>query len=326
MTGYRRINEQDRESILIYLNTGDRQSDIAAKLGVTQPTISRELKKGLCKGMYNPFLVQRKTKARLQSKKPNLKINKQTWLIIENHLAIRWSPYQIASFLHANQNDARVVSVSEKTIYNYLHFHMKGELQKLAMHELRQKGKTRRKKGEETRGKLPNMTLIDERPEEINARTVPGHWEGDLIIGKNHKSALSVIVERQTRLVLIDRLESYTAREVRNSIEKRLRKVAPQFVNSLTCDQGKEMAEHELLARKIKMKVYFCHPHSPWEKGTCENTNFLIRDMLDGETDFRNLSQLQISRIARLLNERPRKTLGMKTPKEKFKELCVESY
>ena len=326
MTGYRRINEQDRESILIYLNTGDRQSDIAAKLGVTQPTISRELKKGLCKGMYNPFLAQRKTNSRLQSKKPDLKINKQTWLIIENHLAIRWSPFQISSFLHANQNDIRVVPVSEKTIYNYLHFHMKGELQKLAMHELRQKGKTRRKKGEETRGKLPNMTLIDERPEEINARTVPGHWEGDLIIGKNHKSALSVIVERQTRLVLIDRLESYTAREVRNSIEKRLRKVAPQFVNSLTCDQGKEMAEHELLARKIKMKVYFCHPHSPWEKGTCENTNFLIRDMLDGETDFRNLSQLQISRIARLLNERPRKTLGMKTPKEKFKELCVESY
>ena len=325
MTGYRRITEQDRESILIQLSTGNNQSAIAMKLGVTQPTISRELKKGLYKGMYNPYLAQRNTNARLQSRKPELKINKQTWSIIESHLAIRWSPFQIASFLHSNTNDAKVVSVSEKTIYNYLHFHMKGELQQLALHELRQKGKLRKKKGEETRGKLPNMTLIDERPEEINARTVPGHWEGDLIIGKNHKSALSVIVERQTRLVLIDRLESYTAREVRTSIEKRLHKVAPQLVNSITCDQGKEMAEHEILARKIKMKVYFCHPHSPWEKGTCENTNFLIRDMLDGETDFRNLSQSQVSRITRLLNERPRKTLGMKTPKEKFKELCAES-
>ena len=144
MTGYRRINEQDRESILIYLNTGDRQSAIAAKLGDTQPTISRELKKGLYKGMYNPYLAQRNTNARLQSRKPELKINKQTWSIIESHLAIRWSPFQIASFLHSNPNDAKVVSVSEKTIYNYLHFHMKGELQKLAVHELRQKGKLRK--------------------------------------------------------------------------------------------------------------------------------------------------------------------------------------
>jgi IS30 family transposase len=325
MIGYRRITEMDRENILIYLSTGNTQSDIASKLGVTQPTISRELKKGLQKGIYNPFLAQRNTIARLQLRKQELKINKQTWTIIENHLAIRWSPFQIASFLHTTPNDVKIASVSEKTIYNYLHFHMKGELQKLALHELRQKGKVRKKKGEETRGKLPNMTLIDERAAEINDRTVPGHWEGDLIIGKNHKSALSVIVERQTKLVLIDRLESYTAREVRNSIEKRLRKVAPQLVNSITCDQGKEMAEHEILARKMKMKVYFCHPHSPWEKGTCENTNFLIRDMLDGETDFRNVSQSQISRITRLLNERPRKSLGMKTPKEKFKELCAES-
>ncbi len=171
-----------------------------------------------------------------------------------------------------------------------------------------------------------NITLIDERPEEVNARTVPGHWEGDLIIGKDHKSALSVIVERQTRYVLIDQLENYSAPEVRKSIEKRLKTLEPQLVKSMTCDQGKEMAEHERLARSIQMKVYFCHPHAPWEKGTCENTNFLIRDMLEGETDFRKVSQRSITRIARLLNERPRQTLGMNTPKEKFNELCVKSY
>jgi IS30 family transposase len=202
---------------------------------------------------------------------------------------------------------------------------MKGELKKLAILELRQKGKKRTKRGEEKRGKLANITLIDERPEEVDSRAIPGHWEGDLIIGKDHKSALSAIVERQTRYVLIDRLEDYSAEEVRKSIEKRLKTIEPILVKSLTCDQGKEMAEHEKLACRIKMKVYFCHPHSPWEKGTCENTNFLIRDMLDGETDFRNITQRDISRVARLLNERPRQILGMVPPKKKFNSLCAES-
>jgi transposase, IS30 family len=326
MPVYRRITFQDRENIMIYASLGNTQQHIAKTIGVSQSAISRELKKGLDRGIYNPLLSQKITSRRTKSRFAELKINEATWTVIENHLSIHWSPYQIADFLHTCEKDDRVRPVSEKTIYNYLHFHMKGELQKLALQELRQKGRPRRKKGEEKRGKLPNMTLIDDRPEEINDRSVPGHWEGDLIIGKDHKSALSVIVERQTRYVLIERLEKYTAIEVRKSIEKRLAKISPELLKSMTVDQGKEMAEHERLALKMKMRVYFCHPHSPWEKGTCENTNFLIRDMLEGETDFRNLTQRQVSRIARLLNERPRKTLGMKTPKAKFKELCTESY
>ncbi len=311
---------------MVYLANGDNQEAIAKKTGFSQSAISRELKKGDDRGAYNPFLAQRKTDSYAKSRSRALKMNDSTWQVIQNHLAIRWSPYQIADFLHKSENDGTVVPVSEKTIYNYLHFHMKGELKKLALQELRQKGKKRSTKGTEKRGTLANITRIDERPEEVNARAVPGHWEGDLIIGKDHTSALSVIVERQTRYVLIDRLENYTAPEVRKSIEKRLKTLEPQLVKSITCDQGKEMAEHERLASSIKMKVYFCHPHSPWEKGTCENTNFLIRDMLDGETDFRNLTQRDVSRIARLLNERPRQTLGMNTPKEKFDELCAKSY
>lgn len=326
MKTYKRINEKDREEISVYISRGETQEVVAQRLGVSQSTISRELQKGADRGSYNPFLANRHSCLRAQNRRPKLKINAPTWKIIENHLAIHWSPFQIADFLQHSPKDVTVVSVSEKTIYNYLHFHMKGELQRLALQELRQKGKKRTQKGEEKRGKLQNMTLIDERPVEINARTLPGHWEGDLIIGKNHKSALSVIVERQTRYVLIDRLESYSASEVRKSIEKQLKTIEPGLVKSLTCDQGKEMAEHDILAEKIKMKVYFCHPHSPWEKGTCENTNFLIRDMLDGETDFRNITQRDVARIARLLNERPRQTLGMKTPKDKFRALCTESY
>jgi transposase, IS30 family len=323
---YRRITSKDREEIAIDLNLGENQAAIAKKLGFEQSTISRELKKGHDRGLYNPFLAQRTTNKRVKSRIPELKINNPTWQVIKNHLSIRWSPFQIADFLHTCSNDATIIAVSEKTIYNYLHFHMKGELKKLAILELRQKGKKRTKRSEETRGKLANITLIDGRPEEVDSRAVPGHWEGDLIIGKDHKSALSVIVERLTRYVLIDRLEDYSAKEVRKSIEKRLKTIEPKLLKSITCDQGKEMAEHKELASNIKMKIYFCHPHSPWEKGTCENTNYLIRDMLDGETDFRKLTQRDISRVARLLNERPRQTLGMMPPKKKFDSLCAESY
>ncbi len=140
---------------------------------------------------------------------------------------------------------------------------------------------------------------------------VLGHWEGDLIIAKDHTSALSVIVERQTPYVLIDQPENYIAPEVRKTIEKRLKTLGPQLVKCSTCDQGKEMAEHECLASSIKMKVYFCHSHSPWEKAACENTNFLIRGMLEAQSDFRRPSQESITRIARLLNDRPRQTLGI---------------
>ena len=267
MKNYKRITVKDREDIAVYYGYGVPQSIIAERVGVSQSAISRELKKGSDRGSYNPFLAQREYHYRAQRRRPQLKIDCPTWNVIEHHLALRWSPYQIASFLRNQANDATVVVVSEKTIYNYLHFHMKGELQRLALEELLQKGKRRKKRNEDTRGKLSNIRLIDDRPEDVNGRIVPGHWEGDLIIGKDHKSALSVIVERQTRYVMIDRLESYTAPEVRKSIEKRLKTLKPDLVKSITCDQGKEMAEHEMLAGKIRMKVYSCHPHSPWEKG-----------------------------------------------------------
>jgi IS30 family transposase len=146
------------------------------------------------RGFYNPSLAGWTSLFRAQSRCPQLKIDASAWKVIENHLAIRWSPFQIADFLQQRPKDDTVVAVSENTIY--LHFHMKGELKKLALRELRQKRRKRTKKGEETRGRLVNTTLIDERAVEANDRTVPGHWEGGLIIAKDHNSALSVIVER----------------------------------------------------------------------------------------------------------------------------------
>lgn len=310
--------------MLVLKQNGLSQQQIAYELGKHQSTISRELQKGQDGMAYDPILAQRISDERAMARVPELKIDGPTWQVINNHLGLRWSPRQVAEFLQREGDDGTIVPVSEKTIYNYIELHMKGEMKKLALQELRQHGKKRKGKAE-PRGKLSNMTLIDERPKEVDARVVPGHWESDLIIGANHQSALSVIVERKSRYVMIDLLESYDAESVRKSIERRFKKLEPVLTKSITCDQGKEMAQHELLSARIKTKVYFCHPHSPWEKGTCENTNYLIRDMLDGVTDFRILSQAKVTRIATLLNQRPRQTLEFKTPEFTFKRLCTES-
>ena len=324
MQGYTRTTIEDRERILVLEQNGFTQQQIAHELRKNQSTISRELRRGREGIAYNPILAQRVSKERALARVQELKIDGPTWRVINNHLGLRWSPRQIAEFLHDEGNDGTIVPVSEKTIYNYIDLHMKGDLKKLALQELRQHGKVRRGNAER-RGKLPNMTLIDERPKEVDARIVPGHWESDLIIGANHQSALSVIVERKSRYVMIDLLESYDAESVRKSIERRLKKFVPELTKSITCDQGKEMAQHELLTARIKTKVYFCHPHSPWEKGTCENTNYLIRDMLDGVTEFRTLTKARVKRIATLLNQRPRQTLGFNTPEFTIKRLCAES-
>ena len=324
MAGYKRTTVGNRERILVLKQLGYTQQEIAEDLGKDQSTISRELQKGRDGTVYNPILAQRVTEERAKERIPELKIDTPTWRVINNHLGLRWSPRQVAEFLRGEGNDDTITPVIEKTIYNYIELHMKGELKKLALQDLRQRGKAR-KGTPERRGKLPNMTLIDERPKEVDSRTVPGHWEGDLIIGDNHQSALSVVVERSSRFVMIDLLLSYDAESVRTSIEHRFKKITPELVRSITCDQGKEMSQHEQLAANIKTKVYFCHPHAPWEKGTCENTNYLIRDMLDGVTDFRDLTKAKATRIATLLNQRPRQTLGFKTPEFVFKQLCAKS-
>jgi IS30 family transposase len=199
---------------------------------------------------------------------------------------------------------------------------MKGELKKLALQDFRLRGQGRKPgKGGEQRGNIPEMTLRDSRPAAINAREAPGHWEGDLIIGKCHKSAILVTVERKTRFVQMDLLESMDARTVRRKIEKRFKKLEPGLRKSITFDQGKENSEHKQLAENTAIAVYFCHPPSPWEKGTGENTKYLIGDMLYPVDDFRELTQRDVSRIARLLNDRPRKTRDFRTPYEVSSEL-----
>lgn len=312
---YQRIRLEEREEIfrLRYLEHLTMKQ-IGEKLGRDKSSISRELKRGTKNRIYNPLTgeAHRRNMRKLQC--PKLKVTDEIWELAKPKLEKRWPPSEIAGWLEREYN----YKVSAGTIYNYIHFHMKGELKKLALSELRLKGKKRRKGGEkaEKRGKIAEMTLIDERPAEVEGREIAGHWEGDLIIGKGHKSAILVTVERKSRYVQMDLLLEYGAGTVRKTVERRFKRIEPSLVKSITFDQGKENSEHKKLAERAKIKVYFCHPHSPWEKGTCENTNYLIRDMLDGITDFRELTQRRVSQIAKDLNDRPRMTLDHKTPKE----------
>jgi IS30 family transposase len=295
------------------------KSKIAQKMGRAVSSISREIDRGADSGSYNPFIAEYSHLMQRRHQCPSLKVDSEAWRLIKPQLESRWSPDEIAKWLKTEYPE---YDMSGKTIYNYIHFHMAGSLKKLALKDLRQRGKKRKSStNDDKRGKIQGMTLIDERPAEINSRAVPGHWEGDLIIGKDHKSALCVIVERTTRFIQLDLLLEYDATTVRKTIERRFKRIEPHLRKSLTLDQGKENSEHKQLSDNLKIDVYFCHPSSPWEKGTCENTNGLIRDVLYEIDDFRVLDQYAVSRVARLLNERPRKALEYKTPKEALAEL-----
>ncbi len=235
----------------------------------------------------------------------------------------QWSPEQIGDYLsRVHPNEPRL-QVSAETIYSYLYVLPRGELRRELLNHLRQHRKTRRprSRGTDRRGQIPEMISIEERPPEVADRTIPGHWEGDIILGRRHQTALGTLVERTTRAVLLVRLPARDATSVRKAFARKLRHVPKQMRLSLTYDRGKEMAEHKLFTRDTQMKVYFAHPQSPWERGTNENTNGLIRQYFPKGTDFNEVSAYQIRKVQNRLNGRPRKVLNAQTPFEAFNQL-----
>jgi IS30 family transposase len=296
---YERITLEEKEEIFrlpyekrLFLR------EIGQRLHKNKSSLSRELKRGTKNKLYNPISAEANHRNGRKGQCPKLKMTCELWSLIKPKLERRWSPEQVVQWL---EKEYPCYPMSAKTIYIYIHFDLKGALKKITLEDLRQKGKKQRKNTEkgETRG---NMTLIDQRPEEIEGCTVPGHREGDLIIGKGHKSALCVMVERKSRYVQIDLLERYDAATVRKTIEKRFRGLEGKLCKTITFEQSKENSGHNILTERTGVKVYFCHPRSPWEKGTYENTHVLIHDMLKGVTDIRELNQRSISPIAKKLN------------------------
>jgi len=219
--------------------------------------------------------------------------------------------------------------ISPETIYAYIYVLPRGSLKKELIaglrreHKYRRTKQTRRGPRKEERGRIAGMLSIEERPAEVADRIVPGHWEGDLIVGKYHQSAIGTLVERTTRFTLLVPLPAKDAGTVRRCFAKAIQRIPEDLRRTLTYDQGVEMMQHKRFSKQTKMQVYFAHPASPWERGTNENTNGLIRQYFPKGTDFRTVTTKQIRHVQNLLNGRPRRTLGYYTPKEKFNELVA---
>ena len=242
---------------------------------------------------------------------------------MRSHLAEGCSPEQIAGRLRREYPDDMRKHLSAETIYVALYVLPRGTLRSALLAALRQARKARRPRarGTDRRGQIPRMTPIAERPADVATRTVPGHWEGDLLKGARNGSAVGTLVERTTRLVLLARMDGTDARSACHGFTKKLRHVPAPLRQTLTYDRGKEMAEHERLAQRLAIRVFFADPYSPWQRGTNENTNGLLRQYLPKGTDLSGYTQRELNTIAHRLNTRPRKCLNFATPLEVYAQL-----
>jgi len=250
-------------------------------------------------------------------------MNRKLWRIVRYYLFRNWSPEQIAKRLVLLYPNDMTMHISHEAIYDYIYILPKGTLRKRIIKHLRRNHINRRKKNYAVgkSGSIQQYLSIEERPKEVADRIIPGHWEGDLMIGARNASALGTLVERTTRMTFLVKLPNQDARVVRKAFAEEFRLLPEGFKKTLTYDKGSEMAQHKLFTKDTNMAVYFAHPHSPWERGTNENTNSLIRQYYPKGTDFSKISLLKLKKVQNELNDRPRKTLGWHTPHEKFAEL-----
>jgi len=321
----RRLSLADREEISRGLAAGRSFRSIAESMGRAPSTISREV--SVNGGRRHYRACDAETSARLRARRPKTsKLTQGTRLcgVVETKLKKRWSPQQISRWLPGEYPDDPEMRVSHETIYMSLFVQGRGALRKELAKCLRQ-GRAFRCSGgkrlQSGRGKIRDMVPISERPAEIADRAVPGHWEGDLIMGKG-QSAIATLVERSTRFVMLVRLpDGHTADHVRRQLTKKIVKLPAELRRSLTWDQGHELAEHVRFTIDTGVQVYFCDPKSPWQRGSNENTNGLLRQYFPKGSDLSVHSQARLNAVARELNERPRQTLGWRPPSEKIAEL-----
>lgn len=328
MVHYTRLTLAEREEISRQLAAGSSLRAMARQLGRAPSTISRELHRAeRTRSTYRATRGQHVATQRAQQpRRPRkLGLNGCLWAYVHQGLAQRWSPEQIAKRLLEAYPDDATMRVSHETIYTYLYVLPRGELKQELLRALRHRRKHRksRRHTHERRGVIPDMISIEERPADVADRTVPGHWEGDLLMGRRHASALGTLVERTTRTTLLVPLRAKDATSVRRAFAREMRTLPQQMARSLTYDRGKEMAEHQLFTQQTRIQVYFAHPHSPWERGTNENTNGLIRQFFPKGTDFLTVSRREIKHVQNLLNGRPRKVLNWRTPSEAFHHVPV---
>jgi IS30 family transposase len=322
-----RLSVEERIEIGMRVARGETDSEIARALGRHRSTVGRELGRcGKRRGHYAPFAAERRAR-RLACRPKPTKLSRSPRLLaaVEAGLARRWSPEQISAKLRVDHPDDQEMRISPETIYLSLFVQSRGELRKQLTAELRTGRKSRKPRGSvQNRGRIAGMVNISERPAEVEDRAVPGHWEGDLIMGAGGRSAVVTLVERQTRFVTLARLgHDRSTERVIDALSERVGQVPAHLARSLTWDQGKELSAHQSFTNDTGIQVYFCDPHAPWQRGSNENTNGLLRQYLPKSTDLSAHDQAELDRISDQLNGRPRKTLGWATPAEKMAELLT---
>lgn len=322
---YTHLSDEEREILSVGLAQGHSLRTMASVLRRAPSTVSRESARNAMKGHpYRACTAHPLAAARArQARRPRKLLDPWLWRYVRTHLARGCSPEQIAGRLGREYPDDMRKRLSAETIYVALYVLPRGTLRTELLAALRQARKARRPRarGKDRRGQIPNMTPIAERPADVGTRTVPGHWEGDLIKGARNGSAVGSLVERTTRLVILARLDGTDAVSAREGLTRKLKHVPAPLRKTLTYDRGKEMAQHECLAQRLAIRVFFADPHSPWQRGTNENTNGLLRQYLPKGTDLSGYTQRTLNTIAHRLNTRPRKCLNWATPLEVFTQL-----
>jgi IS30 family transposase len=316
---------KEREEIRAGLERGENFTAIAGLIGRVVSTVSREVAANGGRHGYRAWQAHRDAGRRARRPKAPKLADPRLAGQVTDWLEQWWSPEEIAKRLRIEFPDDPMMWVSHETIYQSLFVQGRGELRRELHRCLRTGRAHRQSRGRiEHRGKIVDMVMISERPAEIEDRAVPGHWEGDLIIGKNGKSAVGTLVERSTRYVVLLHLpEGREAIQVSEAMKTAIAGLPAELMRSITWDQGRELASHVQFSIDTGIAVYFCDPHSPWQRGSNENTNGLLRQYMPKGTDLSVLAEDDLARIARSLNNRPRETLGFMKPSEKLAELLA---
>lgn len=333
MCNYKRLGLEEREEMSRQLAQGEGIRQIGRLLKRSASTISREIKQGsMNRWTYRAVRSQKRAERQARRRRWNkrkLKSQKSLWTYVRKKLLARWSPNQIAKRIVNDYPDDQTMRISAEAIYGTVYVMPRGELKQRILKALRQGHKRRHRRGKGVQPivlrPLKDMVSIEARPVEVEGRQIPGHWEGDLMIGKNRQSSLGTLVERKTRFTLLVRTKNRTAKQVRSAFSRVIRRLPSALKKSLTYDQGREMAEHQQLTQSTKVQVYFAHPASPWERGTNENTNGLLRQYFPKGTDFKKVTDWEIKRAQHQLNGRPRHCLNYMTPAEEFAKCCVKN-
>ncbi len=330
---YHRLTAADREEISRGLAAGESPARIARRLARDPATVSREVGRNSGPSGYRAFPAGCRSATAASSRRGGKRLLAEDGPLRRYVLAglrKRWSPREIVRRMAMRYPCDMSMRISHEAVYQFIYVLPRGSLKKELISALRHEHKYRRKRGGgkekslETRGKLADMLSIEERPKEVEGRVVPGHWEGDLIMGKHKRTAIGTLVERTTRYTLIVPLKAgKDAASVRRAYARALGSVPKELAKTLTYDQGKEMSQHKRFTIDTGIQVYFAHPGSPWERGTNENTNGLIRQYFPKGTDFSEVSAREIKRVQRQLNDRPRAALGFYKPDEAFNKLVA---